>query len=124
MDRSFLRFLLTCCQDDSIMHFSPASQHHWSNLFLWDGSRPHAALPPVSDDALTLKVLAGTYRTFMVTVHAGLVHHVGEYVSAHTRKTTDPIELKTLLSHSLHGPLLYEELKHVFSDEASVRMRP
>jgi hypothetical protein len=106
------------------MIFSDASLRKWSSLFLWNNSSILSnLLPPISDGLLTVKMMKIDTLTFMVSTKTTFEHDVGEYVSTHSRMTTDPVELKKLLSSTLAGRELYKDLALLFPPEALVRLQ-
>ena len=127
------RRLVTCNGDAATpptrapLRFSHDTLRVWANLFLWDGQPPHALLPSVGDDVVRLKILAvdETCVRFLVTWAPGVrgIDDVwcGEYVSARSRSTTDPRELRQLLAPSANGDRLHAELLQAFPDAARVR---
>jgi hypothetical protein len=62
------------------------------------------------------------YPTFIVTAAKGFTVEVGEYVNGNSRMTTDPAELKELLSSSPHGDTIYMEVCQLFNKNALIRM--
>ena len=104
------------------MRFTQQSMSQWSNLYLWNNSEVSNDLPPVSDSFVTVHLVVGKYKTFIVSTNTHFTKDVGEYVGMKCRKTTDPIELRTLLECSPHGKTLFLEFIQIFPESARVRL--
>ena len=109
------------------LSFSSENLRTWSNLYIWEerGEIVHS-IPELSDGTLKVTSLSSKKQVcFMVSWKEDFPKEMafcGSHVNSRTRTTTDPLELKELLSVSPNGLRLFEDLKHAFPKSSLVRL--
>jgi hypothetical protein len=118
--------IVTCNMFDKPLVFSETNMATWSNLYILNGMQkgPLTTSYSITDTVIRVNIMPGP--TFIVRSNdndMSSVHELcGQYVTADTRKTTDPVELRTLLRLSPNGDELFEDLIQFFPSSIKDRI--
>lgn len=94
--------------------FSPDATAVWRCLYQWSGQKVTHDLPALRDGVLEVRLLKyHTVPRFLISFaneEKSFPPGLGVDVDEQNRETSDPLELRDLLSYSPNGPLLAREL--------------
>lgn len=117
--------IITCNMfNRKMLHFSENALALWSNLYQIDNKLLNdlRIFPNISDGEIDIKIIKGPIFWITSQKISKLPEHVGQYISAYTRQTLDPVELQQILSITENGKNLYPELKQLFPSSAKPRL--